>query len=406
MPKTAKYSDKKILKKDGSEIYVNIEASPIIDNEGNHVGTIGFFYDITERKRIEDELKYQANHDMLTSIYNRFFFEEQMKLISKERNLSAGIIVIDVDGLKYINDTLGHHQGDRLLIELTSLLISTFRPADIIARIGGDEFAILIRQIDVETTKVMVERLKENVTDYNKNLKRHQNPISISIGYAVKDYETKTLEQTFKQADEMLFREKIPKRDDVRASILNVLKATMLEKDHRTEEHMTRLKEIAIRFGELVGLDQNEMKKLILTTELHDIGKVIIPDHILNKSKALTQKEFDIVKKHTEAGYRIAKATPEISDIANYILFSHERWDGQGYPNGLAGKKIPLISRMVFIIDSYDAMTNIRPYREAMSLEATTFELDKNAGAQFDPFLVKIFIKKVLPVIKIIQPES
>jgi len=406
MLETARHSEKKILKKDGSEIYVNIEASPIVDNEGNHTGVIAFFSDITERKRMEDELKYQANHDILTSVYNRFFFEEQMKLISKERNLNAGIIVLDVDGLKYINDTLGHHQGDRLLIELTSLLTSTFRPSDIIARIGGDEFAILIRQIEEETIKGLVERLKENITDYNKSLKRHQNPISISIGYSVKDSETKTLEQTFKQADEMLFREKIPKRDDVRASILSALKATMLEKDQFTEEHMTRLKEIAIGFGESVGLDQNEMKKLILTTELHDIGKVIIPDHILSKDKVLTQKEFDIIKKHTEAGYRIAMATPEISDIANYILFSHERWDGQGYPNGLKGKKIPLKSRMVFIIDSYDAMTNKRPYREAMSLEAAIFELDKNAGTQFDPFLVKIFINKVLPGIMIIQPES
>jgi len=393
--------DKRILRRDGSEIYVSVEASPIVDNEGDCIGAIAFVSDITERKRMEEELKYQATHDNLTGIYNRFFFEEQMKLISKERNLNTGILVLDVDGLKYINDTLGHYRGDRLLIELTSLLTSIFRPADIIARIGGDEFAVIIRQIDLETITGLVERLNERISVHNINLKRHQNPISASVGYAVKDYETKTLEQTFKQADEMLFKEKIPKRDDVRASILNVLKATMLEKDHDTEEHMTRLKKIAVEFGKTMGLDQNDIKKLILTTELHDIGKVIIPDHILNKDKTLTQKEFEIIKKHTEAGFRIAKATPEISEIANYILCSHERWDGNGYPKGIRGNEIPLISRMVFIIDSYDAMTNIRSYKKAMTLKDAIHELKENTGTQFDPLLINKFINKVLPKVRI-----
>ncbi|MCL5985739.1 MAG: diguanylate cyclase [Actinobacteria bacterium] len=387
----------RLKKKDGSEVWVEIHSHVVKNENGEPIYYQGITRDITERKKNEEELKYQATHDKLTSIYNRFFFEEQMKLISKERNLNVGILVIDVDGLKYINDTLGHHRGDSLLIELTSLLTSTFRPADIIARIGGDEFAIIIRQIDTKTIKELADRLKNKITEHNISLKKHQNPISISIGYAVKDIDTKTLEQTFKQADEMLFREKIPKRDDVRISVLNVLKATMLEKDHNTEEHMARLKEIAVALGRATRLDEHEMKKLTLTTELHDIGKVIIPEHILNKKGVLTQKEYEIVKKHTEAGYRIAKATPEISDIANYILHSHERWDGQGYPKGLGGDEIPLISRMVFIIDSYDAMTDNRPYSVAMPMKAAIEELKKNAGTQFDPYLVKIFINKILP---------
>ena len=138
------------------------------------------------------------------------------------------------------------------------------------------------------------------------------------------------------------------------------------------------------------------MKDFVLAIELHDIGKVVIPDHIISKIDALNLEELEIIKKHPETGYRIAEATPETSHISQYILHSHERWDGEGYPQGLKGEKIPLISRMIFILNAFNAMTHDKLYRKALSKKDAVRELKDNAGKQFDPELVDVFVNKVL----------
>lgn len=380
----------------GEKVNIYLKWAVVPGNETSYSRLLFSVIDITENKRAEEKLKHLSTHDSLTNLYNRTFFEEQMKLLSMERDISVGILMIDLDGLKYVNDVFGHRHGDKLLINLSSILLKTFRPSDVIARIGGDEFAVLVRNVDYAALKGISERVKSNIELHNQRLGKRQNPISISIGIALKDSNLKTIEKTFKEADEDLFRDKIPKREDVRKSILNVIKATMYEKDHPTEEHMRRLKDLADRFGEAMDLSNEDSIKLVLTTELHDIGKIMVPDYILNKEGPLSMGEFQVIEKHTEAGYRIAKATPEIAHIADFILYSHERWDGNGYPGRLKGEAIPLISRMAFILDAYDAMTNDRPYRKALSREEAVNELRENANTQFDPNLIKIFINDVL----------
>ena len=388
----------RLRKKDGTEIWVEIYSRVVFDEKDDDIYYLGITRDITERRKAEEQLKHLATHDSLTGLYSRRIFEEQMKILSKERDTSFGIIIIDIDGLKYINDTLGHQQGDKLLIEFSKILSRAFRPSDVVARIGGDEFAVLINKTDEEMITSLAERLRNKINEYNEGLKGHKNPLSISLGYAIKDSSPKTVEQAFKEADEALFREKIPKkREDVRRSILNIIKVTMIEKDYTTGEHMERIKNIASTFSKALNLSADEEAKLILLAELHDIGKVIIPDDILNKKGPLTSEEFELVKKHPEAGYRIAKATPEIANIAEYILCSHERWDGKGYPESLKGEEIPLISRITAILDAYDAMTNDRPYRKALSRGQAVARLKDDAGKQFDPVLVDVFINEVLP---------
>jgi diguanylate cyclase (GGDEF)-like protein/PAS domain S-box-containing protein len=383
-----------LIRKDGRQVEVEISTYPVKIENKNIV--LGIARDITERKKLEDKLKQAANHDSLTGLYSRSFFEEEMKLLSKEREISIGLIVLDIDGLKYINDILGHQEGDKLLINLSKILLATFRPSDVIARIGGDEFAVLIRDVDNNKLNETAQRLNNNILAYNQKLKSYQNPIHVSAGYAIKDVPTKKIEQVLKEADDMLFKEKIPKREDVRKSILNVIKTTMLEKDLTTEERIGRLTSLASSFSDAMNLSDEEKRKLILTTELHDIGKIVIPDDVLNKRGKLSFEDFEHIKKHPEAGYRIAMAIPEISHVAEYILYSHERWDGKGYPKELIGEEIPLISRMTLIIDAYDAITNNRPYRKASSIKQAINELKYNAGTQFDPELIDIFVNKVI----------
>jgi HD-GYP domain-containing protein (c-di-GMP phosphodiesterase class II) len=255
---------------------------------------------------------------------------------------------------------------------------------------------VVIKNINRERFGSAVARLKNQIFSYNNALPKGRHPLNISAGYDFWDQTSPTLIEVFKSADHRMLQEKIPKREDVRKSILQVLKATMVEKDTGTEQHMSRMTELARCFADKVGLSAEEAQKVVLATELHDIGKVVIPDEILNKTGPLTTEEFEVIKRHTETGYRIAKATPEISHVAEIILSAHERWDGRGYPQGLKGEEIPLLARMVFILDAYDVMRNDRPYRKGRTVLEAREELKDCRGSQFDPQLVDIFIAEVL----------
>ncbi len=387
----------RIRNKSNREKVILWNARKFTDEAGSKIGLIIIGYDYTDKRRMENKLKHVATHDALTNLYNRAFFEEQLNLLFEERDSRVGIIVLDIDGLKYVNDTLGHQEGDKLITNVAKILSKTFRPSDIISRIGGDEFSVLLRSIDSEKIEKILERLKEKIDEYNRNKKATKYPMNVSFGYAIRD-NGKSAIQIFKKADDMLFSKKLNRKDTVIKSALSAIKATMLEKDSITEEHMERLKEIANRFSDSVKLNLDDKRKLILATELHDIGKVIVSDEILKKPSTLNKEEFEIIKKHSESGYRIAKLTPTIKHVSEFILHSHERWDGKGYPNGLEGNEIPLLSRMMHIIDAYDVMINHRPYKKAMTVESAIKELKRCSGTQFDPELVEIFIQDVLKV--------
>ena len=338
-----------------------------------------------------EKILYISHHDFLTGLYNRSFFEEEKRRLDTGRQLPISIIMGDVNGLKMINDGFGHHEGDKVLIEIAEILKSCCRSEDLISRIGGDEFAILLPQTD----DLSAQQICSRIYDTCKNYVSEENLIqpSISLGYATKISENEGIDEILKAAEENMYRHKLLESRSAHSSILVSLRAIMFEKSQETEEHAERMMRLSKEMGLALGLSDSQLNELELLSALHDIGKMSISSGILGKSGKLNEEEWVEIRKHPAAGFRIAQATSELRPIAKYILCHHERWDGKGYPQGLKGESIPMLSRILTIVDSFDAMTNSRPYRSALTFEEAMEEIRNNSGTQFDPDLSRLFLK-------------
>jgi diguanylate cyclase (GGDEF)-like protein/PAS domain S-box-containing protein len=345
--------------------------------------------DVTERKQLEERLTEMGYRDALTGLYNRGYFEEELKRLDRRRGGSVGIIIVDVDGLKVVNDALGHDAGDELLKRTAQTLVECFRHEDLIARIGGDEFAVLLNDVAMEDLRQAGRRIMKTTEEDNCG---NAPVLSLSLGYAVGENNSTPMRELFRAADDNMYRDRLYRGKSDRGAIVNILRRLLTERDFATEEHGTRLESLAVRLGAAAGLSEERLGDLALFAQFHDVGKVGIPDAILSKPGPLTPQERKEVARHCDVGYRIASASSELLPIAEWILRHHEWWNGEGYPLNLAGENIPLECRLLAIADAYDAMTSDRPYRKAMSHEAALAEIRRCAGTQFDPALVDVFM--------------
>ncbi len=360
------------------------------DPSGRPAGGVLSCRDISERKEMEERLKYLSLHDTLTGLYNRTYFEQEIERLKKSRAASAGLIICDVDGLKLFNDSMGHSTGDKLLQSAAAVIRSCFREGDIVARIGGDEFAVLLPGTTTEAVEGACRRLREALVAYNA---AHPNPpLSISLGFAV-CHDLSDLESLFREADNNMYREKLHSRQSARSATVLTLMKALEARDYITEGHADRLQSLVVALAQAVGLPETKTADLRLFARFHDIGKVGISDRILFKKGRLTKAETAEMQRHCEIGHRIAMSAPDLLPIADWILKHHEWWDGNGYPQGLKGEEIPLECRILSIADAYDAMTSDRPYRKAVPHDIALAELIRHAGIQFDPSLVKLFIE-------------
>lgn len=331
-------------------------------------------------------------HDSLTDLYNRAYFEEEIKRLNTKRNYPISIIMSDINDLKLVNDTLGHFQGDELLKSVAKLLKSVSRKEDIIARVGGDEFAIILPHTDKNITHAFYNRIRDACESYNN---KAQLKLSIALGHATQSGQYKDVEEVLKQADNNMYHDKLSSSKSKEKYIIDTLKVVLATRDPHTEKHAERLQDLAEALGKDINLPESELKKLRLLAILHDTGKIGTPDAILFKPDKLTPEEWKIMKKHAEEGYRVAKNIPQLVSTAEDILHHHEQWNGEGYPDRLKGKEIPILSRIISIVDAYDAMLSNRPYRKALSEEEAIEELKKNAGTQFDPELVEKILRTI-----------
>ncbi|MGH4123177.1 MAG: HD domain-containing phosphohydrolase [Clostridium sp.] len=353
---------------------------------------LGIIRDITKRKQMEQKLESLGYQDQLTGLYNRRFFEEQVALLDLEENLPLTIVMADVNGLKLVNDSFGHAVGDDLLKVVAKVILKGCRAFDIVARLGGDEFVILLCKTDIYET----EQIIKNIQIIAQEEKVGSVDISISFGYETKNSISEKTQEIFKKAEDHMYKRKIFEGPSMRGRTINTIIKTLHEKNKREEQHSHRVSSLCESMGRAIGLNEVGIHELKTVGLLHDIGKIAIDENILNKPGKLDESERDEIERHPEIGYRILSTVNDMSEMAEYILAHHEKWDGSGYPKGLKGEEIPLQSRIIAIADSYDAMTSERSYRSALSEEIAIAELQKYAGIQFDEELIVVFIEKVL----------
>jgi len=346
-----------------------------------------------EHRKLQEQIKYNAYHDSLTELYNRTYFEEELRRINTKRNYPISIISIDVNHLKIINDTWGHPAGDKILRYFGKSMRNCVRQDDVVARIGGDEFSILLKQTDRSRAEEIIKKLNRKCKSYSLEVKK------ININYAIgsitiTEFKKEDLNRYISKADEEMYKDKMDKEGTAQKEFINSLIEVMKQKDMGTQIHHNRLIKLGAKFAKRLHLSLQEIRDLHYTIKFHDIGKIGIPDRILHKKEPLTEKEWKKLKTHPILGYNILKGVRQFSHIADYILRHHERWDGTGYPDGLRGQNIPLLSRITAILDSYDTMIHKRPYNgNPKTKEQAIEELEREKGKQFDPELVDIFLQ-------------
>lgn len=373
----------------GESRTVEVHSGPLTIN-GKQV-LYSIIHDITDRIRRDKEIEYLSFHDQLTGLYNRRFYEVELKRLDTARNLPISIIMADVNGLKLVNDAFGHSEGDNLLLIVRDILKNACREDDIISRIGGDEFVVLLPKTSYNDAYTIIQRMKESEVDYNLNGLE----ISISFGVATKTSESTSISSVYRDAEDNMYKNKFFESRKLKGNMIDTIMQTLYEKNPREKNHSERVSVLCQEMAKALGFNNELINEIGVAGLLHDIGKITLDETILNKKGFLDNEEWNQMKKHPETSYKILSSVNGLATTAEYVLSHHERWDGYGYPNQIGEESIPYFSRIIALADAFDAMVSERTYRKTLTFEEAIEELERNAGTQFDPQLTKVFIKTV-----------
>jgi diguanylate cyclase (GGDEF)-like protein len=296
------------------------------------------------------------------------------------------LALFDLDGFKHYNDSYGHPAGDALLQRLGSKLAAHVAGTGSAYRMGGDEFCVLLAIAPAVDPDVQAAAAAEALTEHGDGF-----VITCSFGAISVPVEVDEAEEALRIADHRMYAQKHGGRTSARSQSRDVLLRALAERNPELGEHISGVAELAEAVARRMELDAEAIDHVRHAAALHDVGKMAIPDAILDKPAALDADEWQFIRRHTIIGERIVAAAPALRPVAALVRSSHERWDGGGYPDNLAGEQIPLGARIVSVCDAFDAMVADRPYRAGMDPADALAELERCAGSQFDPAVVAAF---------------
>jgi diguanylate cyclase (GGDEF)-like protein/PAS domain S-box-containing protein/putative nucleotidyltransferase with HDIG domain len=392
LDKGQKYSAIPHYLKNGEIRIVDVYICPI--NYDDRKVLFAIIFDVSEREEIAKANEFLAYHDYLTGLYNRRYFAEDFKRRSNNGDFPIALFLGDVDGFKTLNDTLGHLAGDKVLQEIAAKLSGLVSSGDMLARIGGDEFAILVSgQNELKITQYL--NMLNNEFDRDSDLENNKF-VTVSWGCGIQKDIGESLDHIYEEAEDFMNNRKLYNQKSIRSKTVDVIMETLFVKSEREKKHSERVGRLCESVARKMKLSKSEIDKVRVAGLLHDIGKITIDEMILNKPGKLDDHEWEMMKLHPSKSAEILIKTKEYIDIAEIVLFHHERFDGRGYPGGFSGDEIPKMARIVAICDAYDAMTEQRSYRKPFSNEEAIAELRRCSGTQFDPEIVDLFVNQIL----------
>jgi diguanylate cyclase (GGDEF)-like protein len=374
---------------DGESVtaYYEVRITPYQDDQ-----VVAIIRNITDAKQFQLTNEYLSYHDQLTGLFNRRYFEEALIRLDNALYMPIALAMVDVNGLKMINDAFGHQTGDKVLRMISKAIdAQNDMPEGFVARIGGDEFVIVCPNTEDAAMDALTNAIYNAVSQIREEL----SVVSVSIGWDIKKSTNQSITDIFNKAEAIMYRKKLTESQSIRHQAVQAILKTLNEKNTREKIHSERVSVISKMIGEALNMNYGELKEIETAGLLHDIGKIVIDQDILNKAGKLNEDEYEKIKKHPESSYQILKSIDAYAGLADDVLSHHERWDGNGYPRRLKGEEISLIARIITVADAYEAMTADRSYRSSMTKEAALEELKAHAGRQFDPQIVDAFEKFV-----------
>lgn len=363
--------------------YFDVVAYPLDNDE-----FVTIVHNTTSEINRKQQLRFLSTHDYLTGLKNRHEFVNDLETLTHVKHIKTTLIIFDIDGLQLFNDAFGHEIGDAILIKVGNVLVDTVMNKYYVYRISGDSFAVILTNDQVKLLE-RIDKLKQKIEKIS-----HQD-FNVSITFAIKERANQSANQLIIDVEKELQRNKAKNKKSKYSTRISAILDALTSKYDDEKHHSDQVKLLCKKVGEALGLNKKAIDNLMMAGHLHDIGKIAIPEEVLHKPGRLTDEEYDIVKTHAEIGYRILNAVDEYQEIALATLHHHERYDGKGYPKGLSGEDIPLISRIISVVDAYEAMTSDRVYRKSLGKAFAIQELKACSGSQFDPKIVDVFIRSI-----------
>ncbi len=373
-----------------------------------------------QNARLYSEAAHRADRDSVTELFNHRAIQEQLVTTlarCKRTGSSFSVVMMDLNNFKFFNDTYGHPVGDDVLRAVARGLQESCRASDLLGRYGGDEFIVVLPDTDAPGTIEACQRIKNELDSRHfEPVPGTRLPIAISFGWAAFPADGDSIHELLTQADANLYSHKRggasylsqsakaakETREELKRlknrseggsfSVLDALVTAIDNKDHYTRQHSEEVTYLSLLVAQEIGYDEAALRAVRISGLLHDVGKIAVPDDILRHPGKLGREEWEIMQQHPVFGALIVKDVPQLDHVLTGIRHHHERWDGGGYPDKLAGEAIPEMGRLLAMADCYSALTTNRPYRKGWNPEDALEEIEKCSGTQFDPRLCAVFV--------------